>query len=186
MAKIKAAKQIKKHLKRLHKIKIHHNRWLIWAIAFSVIVFSCLLAYISTSQRAFEQNMADFSYLNHNGVVYRDVKHGFSLKHPYNWGVEVPQPDLVVFSDPFNYGQSLEVEIYKPADRAALKKAADVASQQTLTVDGVTGEQWNLGSDSEMETMILLENNGMLYVIRSNTPWLTHILATWHFAEPSN
>jgi hypothetical protein len=77
----------KKHpIYRLHKIKIHPNRWLAWTIAYAVIVAIALIGYITVSEVNFESQIAENEY--HPRHFYQNTRLGFSANFPADWAIE--------------------------------------------------------------------------------------------------
>ncbi len=176
-------KHIRKHFKRLHKVRVHENRWLMWAISLSIIMFIGLIGYINISSYKFDTDMADPAYLSRHGSVYKDAQRGFLLNHPRSWGVEAEAPNIINFIDPYNFGKSITVGLYAPADEAALRKSFVVEKETKVTLSGVDTVQLQVVAGIEKKKVILVEHLGTLYMISGNSEWFGGIVRTFVFLE---
>jgi hypothetical protein len=179
-------KKFKKHIKRLHKIKIHDNRWLAWAIALTVIACFALWSYIKVTDYAIDYQAMDSALITNNGLIYKDNVLGFSLYHPRDWGVESDVRTTIIFNDPQNNGAGMTVSLYEPKDESQLRKSLKIAGERDVILNGEKGKRLIVSDGQKtVETMVLVQHEGRLYVIRGNTPWFDHVLSSFRFDSRS-
>jgi hypothetical protein len=179
-------KHIKRHIKRVQKIKVHHNRWLIWAVSLTVIACFMLLSYIKITDYVLDYQSMDTALINDNGVIYKDNVLGFSLYHPKDWGVESEVRDTITFNDPKNNGAGLEVSLYELDDERALRDVLEISREQTVFVDDQKGARLTVTDGRKtIESVVLVPHDGMLYVIRGSTAWFDQVLSSFKFIARS-
>ena len=173
-------KEIHKHIRRLHKITIHHNRWLIWTIVLTVLSMSYLIFYISSSQTAIDHDMLDYTDVNQT-VVYKNQAMGFSVRHPAYWGIESQTTNVIEFVDPQNNGNGVEVSVYQPSDEANVRSALVIVDEKIAMVDGIPGRELTVETAAGESNVYLVYYNHRLYVIKSELPRSNMILSTFNF-----
>lgn len=175
-------KHLKKHIKRLHKIQIHPNRWLVWAVAITFVSAVILVSYIKVTDSQFEQMMADPSYLRMHGSYYKDNFLGFAALYPKNWGIEADGRNIINFIDPYNFGDGITVSVFESDDEQSIRRSLDIASENKVTIGGSDGVHIvaNIESDST-EDVFMVVNNDRLYVIRGNTHWIGYMVSSFIF-----
>ncbi len=180
-------KRIKKHIRQLHKIKIHHNRWFIWAIVVSFVVMVSLLSYIKVSSLLFDEYLSYPAILDDYGINYRDNRLGFAMRHPNNWGIESTEENIVEFSDSKNLDEIISVAVYEAGDEAAVRGTLSVKSEKSIMVNGNSARELTVKTAAGgMETVVLLNKNGSLYVIRGASPFFGSVLSTFKVVTPKS
>ncbi|MGE5392272.1 MAG: hypothetical protein ACM3NH_00815, partial [Candidatus Saccharibacteria bacterium] len=90
----KKSSKLKKIIK-LHKVVVHPNRWLIWALALSAIACLGLFAYIRLSTYRTDVDMMEYVPVIRKAITYTDYRLGFSLKHPVAWSAEADADNTI-------------------------------------------------------------------------------------------
>lgn len=169
----------KKHpIFRLHKIKIHHNRWLIWAIIYVVFVAVAMVGYIAVSDEAVTEYQAEQVF--NSWRTYDNSNLGFSLHYPTAWAIESTDAASVTIA-PQN-ASGIEVISYKSTAEKVIRKSLTIVAEQPVIVDGIDGIQLinDLG-DNNFEAVVLVKNQGHIYVIRGAEPDVSKVLLTFKF-----
>ncbi|OGE87756.1 MAG: hypothetical protein A3J07_03525 [Candidatus Doudnabacteria bacterium RIFCSPLOWO2_02_FULL_49_13] len=161
---------------RLHKIKVHHNRWLIWAIAYVLFVAIALIGYIKVSDEAQSSQVAEQTFVSWH--TYENPKLGFSLRYPASWAVEADEVSAIFAPES---GQGIEVSVYKPNAERTIRKPLNVISESPVMVDGVkaTGIVNDLGG-GRVEGVVLAKTDRHIYVIRGSKSDINKILLTFN------
>ena len=173
MAKIK--------LHRIHKIKIHPNRWFIWALVYVFLVFVCLLSYIVVSEINLESQItAENSFVPWHS--YTDSRLGFGVRIPADWSIEANSQSSISFLPADVNENGVNVSVLAPASEKSLRKTLKIKQEQVFSVAGVSGKKIlnNLGS-GHLETVILAIHRSKLYVLRGSNNLVEKILLTFHF-----
>src|SRR3989344_3876945 len=87
----------KYQLSQLHKVKVHYNRWLIWAIAYLCFIFVALLGYIQVSSVSLEAEELTAESSFQPWRSYKNEALGFSLRYPTDWSIEAASETSVDF-----------------------------------------------------------------------------------------
>lgn len=172
-------------LTHVHKIKIHYNRWLIWAIAYLLFIFVSLLGYIQVSDLNLEteQILAESTFKSWH--PYRNQELGFSLRYPASWSIEPDSESGIDFVPEVLSQSGVNVAVYEPSDYNAIRRALKIESESPIVVDGVKGTEITsiLADDEVHETMVVVENKGSLYVLRGPRPVVRQFVQTFNFLE---
>ncbi len=171
----------KKHrLRNLHKIKIYHNRWLIWAIAYVVIFATAMIGYLKVSDINFEtQQIADTQFQPWHS--YKNTYLGFSQRYPADWWLEVQDQSSIVFV-PSGSDQGVTVRVVKPSAETAIRKTLKISNEsRTLLDNNPAAKLTNDLGDSHFETVILSIHNHRLYVLRGSQSLVQKLLLTFNF-----
>ncbi len=169
----------KKHpIFRLHKIKVHHNRWLIWAIAYVLFVAIAMVGYIKISDESVTSYQADQVFASWR--TYQNSSLGFSVHYPATWAIESTDPATVTIGPQSSTG--IEISLYKTTAEKTIRKPLDIVAERPITIDGVAGKQItnDLGNNN-FETVVLVKNQGHIYVIRGSESDVNKILLTFNF-----
>ncbi len=170
----------KTKLHRLHKIKVHPNRWLIWSIAYAVIVAIAMWGYINVSDINFDQQFnAENSYQSSH--AYNDNNLGFGLKYPAGWSIEAGGSS-VSFVPSDSAEEGVTVTRMALGAEKSIRSASKIIREKTITVDGITAVKYtdNLGNGA-LESVVLIKYSGNLYVIRGSSKLVDQILLTFRF-----
>ncbi len=168
MAKTKA--------KKFHKIKIHHNRWLIWAIAYMLFVTIALVGYLKVSDIIFDAESAQNQFEPSHS--YNDQRLGFSLRYPANWAIEA-DTESVTFSpnDLTEYGVTVTQTV--PSAERAIRKTLSVLNESSVQVDSVMGSRLtNFLGNGASEVVVIAQHKQKLYVIRGPEFFVEKMLLT--------
>lgn len=174
--------KIHKKIKRLHKIKIHHNRWLIWACAAAVVAAIALVGYIEVSEISFQDQIFNFNDVG-SQKTYHDQSLGFSINYPNSWGIEAAENN-VVFSDPEKSGEDVSVFVYDADAEKALRQSLNISDTDDIKIDSVKGTRiTNSITKKVKEQVILLPFGDKLYVIRGNGALFSRIATSFKFNQ---
>lgn len=172
----------KKHpIYRLHRIKVHHNRWLIWAIAYSVIVAIAIIGYISVSEVNFEsQIIAENNF--HSWHTYKNFPLGFSVRYPADWAIEADDNTTVDFVPNSNSDQGVTIAVTAPASEKAIRKSLKILREASIMLDGQPAQKItnDLGR-GHSETVILAAHMSKLYVLRGSDSLVRQLQLTFRF-----
>src|SRR5687768_11256854 len=161
-----AKKKYKLH--QLHKIKVHHNRWLIWAIAYVVIVTIAVLGYIKVSNVNFDTDLlAETQYQSSN--TYKNNALGFALRYPYNWSIEAENSETVRFQPNDGPEEGFSIQVTKTSSETAIRRGIDELSEERIVLDGNRAVKIinDLGNGAS-ETVIMSIYKEKLYVLRGD------------------
>ena len=168
-------------LHQLHKIKVHHNRWLIWAIAYVVIVSIAVLGYIKVSDVNFESGLfAETQYKPFS--TYTNNTLGFSLRYPSTWSIEAEDSETVSFSPASSSKEGFSVRVTKPANEVAIRKGIDKLDEMRVVLDGNRAVKLvnDLGNGVS-ETVIMSIYKEKLYVLRGDNDEVNKLLLSFRF-----
>jgi hypothetical protein len=171
-------------LSQIHKIKVHHNRWLAWAIAYLLFVAVALVGYIKVSDVNFEtdQIQAESAFYPWRG--YTNHALGFSLRYPSDWSIEAESDASLSFVPTDLSKSGVNVAVFNTTEEKSLRKGLSIDSEKKITVDGVVGaEITNEPAQGSAETVVLVTNEKKLYVIRGERSAVMSFLQTFKFAS---
>lgn len=171
----------KKHpIYRLHKIQIHPNRWLIWALAYSLIVAIALMGYIAVTEVDFETQVSDTDFQPRH--FYRDSRLGFSLHYPADWSVEAVDSSTISFVPTKNMDQGVTVEVTEPSLEKTIRKSLKISGERAIRLDSNPAVKIinDLGR-GHFETVVLATHNNKLYVLRGTDTLVQQLSLTFHF-----
>ncbi len=173
----------KKQTFNLHKIKLHPNRWMLWAIAYTLIIAVGMIGYIKVSDVDFEvQAIAQQGFQPwHN---YKDTRLGFTLRYPADWTIEAENSSTINFSPANTADEGVSISVIKPTDEKTLRKTLDILSEQRIKLDGNKAVKIinNLGA-KHTETFVMSLKNQHLYVLRGSESEIQKLLLTFHFIK---
>ena len=168
-------------LYNLHKLKIHHNRWLIWAIVYVILVCIALVGFIKVSDINFDTQLtAENNFMPWH--MYNDKAMGFSLKYPNNWSIEANSATSISFIPVNSEDLGVTVATSPLSAEKALRKSLKISSETSIRVDGVSANE--ISNDLQQghnETVVLVNHNKMLYVIRGTKNLVDELLQTFNF-----
>ena len=175
----------KNPLTRLHKIKIHKNRWLIWAIAYLVMVAIAMVGYLKVSDLNFQTAFPPYDNLV-SWRPYTDMRLGFSVRYPKDWGIEADSQSTISFLPANTNQEGVAISVYSLSAEANVRKSLNIVSEKIITVDKATGSiiTNNLGKNLT-ESVALVKNNGKLFVISGPDNSVQKFLLTFRFIQTS-
>ncbi len=165
----------------LHRIKIHHNRWLIWAIAYAVMVTIAIVGYVKFTDLKYDSELiAENAYQSWHS--YDNDRLGFSLRYPGDWSIEANSDSSVSFTPSDSEDLGVTISAVSPSSENSVRKGLDISSEKSVVVGGVPGVKIrnDLG-ERHYENVVLVKNAGRLYVIRGTTSLVDRILQTIKF-----
>ncbi|MEJ0021323.1 MAG: PsbP-related protein [Candidatus Doudnabacteria bacterium] len=170
----------KTKLSKIHKIVIHPNRWLIWTIAYAVIVTVALVGYIKVTDVSFEAQVAENTFYPwHN---YKDSRLGFDVRYPADWSIEADSNSAITFVPSTNSDEGVTVEVTSPDSEKAIRKTLKISSEVSTQLDDMPAQK--IANDLGMghsETVILALHGNKLYVIRGTDAFVRQLQLTFHF-----
>jgi hypothetical protein len=170
------------HWKRLHKIKVHHNRWLVWTIAIAVLVCSAVLAQIQISNIHFETQMGWGVDSASNWVTFKHKSDGYSIKYPRTWAVEMDTPLGVSFVNLENYNEFVSVAAYPVSEEPVIRRELTIARQVEVKVAGHNAVMVVQRRDPS-EAAVLVKDGDKLFVIRGRSDKFERIVGNIKFTE---
>src|SRR3989344_5997847 len=170
-------------LHHLHKIKVHHNRWLIWALAYALIIAIALVGYIKVSDSNLQTELtaeADFK----SWRMYNDQRLGFALRYPSDWSIEVGVDSTINFSP--GSSEDVGVEVYRTttASENAIRRSLDIVTEEEITVNNEPAVRIlsDLGG-KHLEEVVLIKHNKKLYVVRGTKNLVDRLMQTFYFTQ---
>jgi hypothetical protein len=174
-------KKSKRNWKHIHKIKVHHNRWLMWAISAAIIVAAALIAYIQVSNIYFESNIfgqpVTGSWTNFTNRVY-----GYSLKYPKNWAIEAETASSMSFESVSDPNESVSVTIYPGANEKDLRAALFTTKETATEVAGLKAVKVSRNKN-QAESVVMFKAGAELYVIRGQSSSFDKIVESFRFQQ---
>jgi hypothetical protein len=172
---------VKTKLKRFHKIKIHHNRWLAWAIAYALMITIAVTGYIKVSDVVFESQIAaDNEFVAWRSYI--DNRLGFSVRYPASWGIEADEESGISFLPLDITEEGISVRSLALSEEADLRSSFDIVAEKRIKVDGIQGtELTNDLGNRVLETIILVEHNNRLVAIFGPVDMVYKFLVTFQF-----
>jgi hypothetical protein len=115
--------------------RIHHNRWLFYAISVIVIVGGGIFSYITIANI---NDGADQAFLNlQPRPEYSNQSLGFGVDYPNGWVIDSSSsPDSVTFDNPSNDGESVSISTATLQAAAKLEKSPSAKVQQQYSLRG--------------------------------------------------
>lgn len=171
---------IHKKLKKLHKIKVHHNRWLIWAIVSALFATIALVGYIKISEEYFGAQVSNFNDVE-TWKMYRDSRLGFSMNYPGKWVIE-SQRNGIEFSDPKQPADGITISFYDPKDEVAVLAGINKVSEERFKIGDLIGMKYTDSISKKVnEEVILVKYNNKLYSIRGSGKSYEKVLSSFKF-----
>ena len=171
----------KTKLRKFHKIKIHHNRWLIWAIAYVVLVSAALVYYVKISDLNIDADNTAQGWFQASRS-YSDKRLGFSVKYPTSWSIEADSNTAINFVPDNPKDEGVTVTVVITSFEKSIRASLDIAKESTIYVDGVEAKKItnDLGKNV-FETVVLATEKQNLYVIRGSNSFVDKFLANFRF-----
>lgn len=168
---------------KFHKIKLHNNRWMIWAVIVMALSASMLLAYIEIVKTQFVE---DVNYLKQvkNWRAYKDGADNYEFLYPRNWVLEFESSDNV-FSlvNPDDVNEYFTITRYDVAEEKELKQAIATVNEKTINLNGVNATQ--IVPDKRLsENLVLIKQGKFLYTLQAKGRDGNRILSMFKFSTP--
>ncbi len=169
----------KRKLHHLHKIKVHHNRWLIWAIAYVLFVTLAIVGYLKVSDLNLDVESQNTYQPTHS---YKDNRLAFSLRYPADWSIESSSNTSITFLPNDSTDEGVVVSVLPASTETAIRKTLTIIDEDRIMVDNVTGSKIinDLGNGHK-ESVVFAKHNGNLYVIRGSQNYVNKLLLNFLF-----
>jgi len=167
--------------RKFHKIKIHHNRWLIWAIAYVVFVGIALTGYLKIANISLDsENSGQNIFVAAHS--YSAPSLGFTLRYPADWSIESDSTTSVTFLPTDGAESGVTVSVMAPSAEKSIRKTLKVSEESRTTVDGISAAKiTNDLGNGYTETVVMAISNHLLYVVRGSDNFVQNLLVTFHF-----
>lgn len=170
-----------KRIAKIHKVTIHPNRWLVWALLISALGCSGLIFYIAMDKNQTDIEMMQYAPVIRQAIKYSDSRLGFSIKHPASWDAEAGEASTVSFLDPGNYGQWVSITVSDRNTIKSLRASLDPFMEKTILLDGEQALYSATGSRNSPEYIVSTVHLGRHYIIRGSGKMFDSVLATFKF-----
>jgi hypothetical protein len=165
-----------KKRKGFHRIIIHPNRYLIWALAIMLIVAAALVSYIYITNINFDRDLSSGTDLKY-WHTYKDVD--MTLRYPADWLIDAGTGYI-------GFGTSNSdvflVYSYSPPNDPAYDSYSKLANVQKITVDGLAGIRVP-DQKNPNQRIVFVKTSKKLYEFRGSTGLFDQILNTVHFLK---
>ena len=163
---------------KFHNIKIHDNRWLIWAIAYLLFVAIAMLGYLKIANIDLESSENSYSPMH----SYIDARLGFGLRYPADWSIEASNSSIA-FLPAQTSDAGVTVIVTTPDAEKSIRKALNIIKEITTTLDNTPASKLinDLG-DGHSETVVIAPYNRKLYVVRGSGNLVEKLLQTFYFS----
>jgi hypothetical protein len=176
------AKQTAKKIKRIKKIlkgEIHHNRWFIWAVVFSVVFSIVLVAYIEISDINFSTSFLPQNEFK-SDQAYKDTRLGFFLHYPAGWIIEAENDKTINFAPPTLYRGGVSITVLDPKSEKSFLKTLDIVKEQSVNLDGYKGTKiYNSILGRGFESVVILKTEKKLFILRGDDVFVNRALLTF-------
>ena len=167
-----------KRKRNLHKIVIHPNRYLIWALVFTFIVAFGLVAYISIGNINQDSELG----LNQDLRFWHSYKDEFmTFRYPAEWLAD-PGPGYIGFGS-----KDTDVFIiysYTSSD-PAYENYLKLSGVKQITIGGKSGIEV-ADYTKDRQRIAFVKDGNRLYEFRGTTGLFDKILRTVHFFDPGD
>jgi len=164
-----------KKRRRLHKIVIHPNRYLIWACAIALIVAAALVSYIYIGNIILDTQLTPETSSDY-WHTYKDAD--FSMRYPADWLID-PGSNYVGFGDKMQ--DKFIVYKYSPPNDPAYESYSKLSNSAHITVDGYLGIR--VQDNRTSERIAFVKTGKILYEFRGTTTDFDNVLKTVKFLK---
>ena len=168
-------------LRHLHKIKIHHNRWLIWALSYAIFITIALVGFIQVTNVGFEDQIAaENEFMAWRS--YRDQRLGFAVNYPGDWSIEVGSSASVNFAPIDRPADGVIVAKLNSHNEDEIRASMQIVGEKSVTIEGFSGSMiTNDIGDGTYKVAVLVKKNSNLYVINGDPGFVEKFLVTFRF-----
>jgi len=163
-----------------HKIRIHDNRWFLWAIAYLLIVALAMVGYLTVSTLNFDTNNTSITDLRllHS---YNDQRLGFGLRYPVDWSIEAGEFSISFLPNAIA-DEGVTVAQLPLTGEKILRKTLKIVNEEyaTLGTEPATRIINDLGLGRQ-EVLIIAHHLSKLYVMRGSDGFVNKLSSTFHF-----
>src|SRR4051812_23659376 len=111
----------KTKFRKLHKIKLHHNRWLIWAIAYILFVAVAVIGYLKVSNINIDaENSAENVFTAAHSYTSNNLQ--FALRYPSTWSIEADSATSISFLPNDTEDSGVTVLVADPSSEKSIRK----------------------------------------------------------------
>lgn len=172
----------KQPIYRFHKIKVHDNRWLIWAIAYSLIVAIATVGYIKVTDLQFEKQYADTEFRPWRS--YTNSGLGFSVKYPADWSIESDDASSLTFLPTDSPDAGVTVIVTQPSAESEIRSGLNIRKEGRTILDGVNSAFISSALENgHSEAIIMSLHDHKLYVIRGTESFVKKLALTFHYLK---
>src|SRR6185503_5474273 len=168
----------KTKLRKFHKIKIHPNRWLMWVIAYVIFVAIAMVGYLKVSDIDFDTQIgAENNYQSSHS--YSDKNLGFSVRYPIDWSIEANSSSRITFLPSDTSDNGVIVAVTTPTAEKSIRSALKIVDESNFMLDSQSAAK--ISNDlgfGHSETVVLVQNNHKLYVIRGSGALVEKLLSS--------
>lgn len=174
----------KKHIIfRLHKIKIHPNRWLAWAICYALIMAIAMVGYIQVSEINFETGLMPENHF----VPWRaftNKQFFYSLRYPADWSIEAQDKSTILFVPSNSTDEGVSLAVLKPSAETAIRNSIKNIGESRIVLDNYRAVKISndLGQ-GHFETVVMSLRHGRLYVLRGTDAQVQKLILTFNFLD---
>src|SRR5258708_1919114 len=164
---------------KFHKIKVHQNRWLIWAIAYVVFVAIAMVGYLKIANIDLENSENSYSPTHR----YSDVRLGFVLRYPADWSIEASTASIA-FLPPLTSDAGVTVTVTTPAAEKSIRMTLNITKETAITLNNTSASKLinDLGN-GHSETVVIIPHDRKLYVVRGSGKLVEKLLPTFYFVS---
>ncbi len=163
---------------KFHKIVIHPNRFLVWAVVIALLVTGMLVSYIYIGNLKVDSELAVNTDV-HYWHTYRDAN--VTFRYPAEWLID-PGTGYVGFG-PKNQDSFL-IFSYPAANDPAYTNYLKSANVRQITIDGKPAIRViDNSSGKNFQRIAFVKNGKRLYELRGTTDLFDQILRTIHFLK---
>jgi hypothetical protein len=168
----------KRKIYHLHKIKVHHNRWLLWAIAYILFVAIAMIGYLKVANINIDTENAENRY--NPSHSYNNSRLGFALTYPPTWSIEANSDTSVTFMPSDTSDDGVTISVSSTAAEKDIRKSLKITQETPVMVGNLPGVKItaDLGKNLS-EKVVLIPSFNKLYVIRGSGSQVEKVLTTF-------
>jgi len=179
MAKLKKEKRNWKHI---HKVRVHENRWLLWAVASTIIAASALIAYIQVSNVHFETQVGFNDPIVNSWTSFSNRVYGYTLRYPKSWAIEADSASGMSFVSPVDANEYFSVTVYPVSAERDVRTTLSSIDEEATVVAGMGAERLTL-RNNRAENVILLKVDDDLFVLRGKSAAFDKIVESFKLQQ---
>lgn len=168
--------------RHVHKIKVHENRWLAWAISLALLACAALVAYIQVTNINFETQMADSAYTASSSSLFTNKSEGYTIRYPKNWSLETDGENSISFVNSSNYNEYFNITVYDSSEERTVRQSLFQTEEEDVSINGLSGVKISQGRN-QPESVVMIENDDRLYVFRGRGDIFERIIRTFKFQQ---
>lgn len=167
---------------RLHKIIVHPNRWLVWAIAYTILVAAALVSYIRISEINIEIQTADNQFQSWR--IFTNPSLGYSLRYPPDWLVEIADDKTIHLVPGNSIYEGVNLIVTEPSAETEIRNGLEISDEIRTSLDGKRAVKIiNSYGGGYSESVVMALRSGRLYVMRGPDTMIQKLLLTFRFLD---